>query len=293
MKKIILSLFLLLVVCPSMAHIKPHDKHHKKHYKKSTIHRSKQVKKIPESYINAHTNVVLINVTDNSVVTGNYDSEKVSIASISKLMTIYTVLRANQNFDEILTVQSKLSNHTRLSKGMKLTRGDLVKLSLIHSDNLAAVTLSEYFPGGKEMFITAMNKNAKELGMHDTVFYEPTGLDANNSSTLRDIAILTNAASNFATFREAARTENLVIHATKGNKQISIHANPTSKLFGKDGIITIKTGFTNAAGFCITLLLLNDDHKLYNLVILGAKSSQERKNIIEKSLQMLHTSWAN
>lgn len=289
MKKIILSLFLLLFVCPSMAH----DKHHKKHYKKSNTHHNKKVKKTSEVYINPHTNVVLINVTDNSVVTGNYHSEKVSIASISKLMTIYTVLKANQNFDEVLTVNSKLSNHTRLSKGMKLTRGDLVKLSLIHSDNLAAVTLSEYFPGGQEMFIVAMNKNAKDLEMHDTVFYEPTGLDANNSSTLRDIAILTNAVSNFATFREAARTENLVIHATKGNKQISIHANPTSKLFGKDGIITIKTGFTNAAGFCITVLLLNDDHKLYNLVILGARSSQERKNIIEKSLQMLHTSWAN
>jgi len=293
MKKIILSLFLLLFMCPTMAHNKHHSKHHNKLYKKSNTHHSKQVKKIPELYINAHTNVVLINVTDNSVVTGNYYSEKVSIASISKLMTIYTVLKTNQNFDEVLTVNSTLSNHTRLSKGMKLTRGDLVKLSLIHSDNLAAITLSEYYPGGQEMFVSAMNKYAKELGMNDTVFYEPTGLDANNSSTLRDIAILTNAASNFATFREAAKTENLVIHATKGNKKISIHANPTSKLFGKDGIITIKTGFTNAAGFCITLLLLNDDHKLYNLVILGARSSQERKNIIEKSLQMLNNSWAN
>ena len=279
MKKIIIAALLLFFSTSVLAHTKHHKKH-KKHRAKTT-----QVKKsVP---ITTQVNVLLINITDNSLINGRLESSKVSIASISKLMTIYTVLKNDQNFNEVLTVKTKLRNHTRLVPGMKLTRGDLVKLSLVHSDNLAAITLSENFQGGQPAFIHEMNKNAKELGMMNTEFREPTGLDANNSSTLHDIVLLTNAVSKFETFRQAAQTENIVVHATQGNKTITIKANATSKFFGQEGIMTIKTGFTNAAGFCITMLVFADN-KVYNIVILGAKSSNERKNIIEKSLQTIH-----
>ena len=170
---------------------------------------------------------------------------------------------------------------------MRLTRGDLVKLALVHSDNLAAITLSENFDGGQEAFMRSMNQNAKTLGMYNTVFYEPTGLDANNSSTLQDVSLLTTAASKYETFRQAAQTENLVIHATKGNRIIKIRANPTSTMFGKAGVVTIKTGFTNAAGFCITMLV-HSENKVYNLVILGAHSKKERTYLIEKSLKTIY-----
>ena len=279
MKKIIIAALLLFFSTSVLAHTKHHKKH-KKHRAKTT-----QVKKsVP---ITTQVNVLLINITDNALINGRLESSKVSIASISKLMTIYTVLKNDQNFNEVLTVKTKLRNHTRLVPGMKLTRGDLVKLSLVHSDNLAAITLSENFLGGQSAFINEMNNNAKELGMMSTEFREPTGLDANNSSTLHDIVLLTNAVSKFETFRQAARTENIVVHATQGKKTITIKANATSKFFGQEGIMTIKTGFTNAAGFCITMLVFADN-KVYNIVILGAKSSNERKNIIEKSLQTIH-----
>ena len=279
MKKIIIAALLLFFSTSVLAHTKHHKKH-KKHRTKTT-----QVKKsVP---ITTQVNVLLINITDNALINGRLESSKVSIASISKLMTIYTVLKNDQNFNEVLTVKTKLRNHTRLVPGMKLTRGDLVKLSLVHSDNLAAITLSENFLGGQSAFINEMNNNAKELGMMSTEFREPTGLDANNSSTLHDIVLLTNAVSKFETFRQAARTENIVVHATQGKKTITIKANATSKFFGQEGIMTIKTGFTNAAGFCITMLVFADN-KVYNIVILGAKSSNERKNIIEKSLQTIH-----
>jgi len=279
MKKILIAALLLLVSTTALAHSKKGSKHVKtvKHHARHTT-----------VTVNlSHVNVILINTTDNALMGGSLDSSKVSIASISKLMKIYTVLKNDQNFNDTLTVKTKLWNHTRLVPGMSLTRGDLVKLSLVHSDNLAAITLSENFPGGQSAFITAMNKNAKELGMTNTEFHEPTGLDANNSSTLHDIVLLTNAVSKFETFRQAAKTENLVIYATKGNKKITIKANPTSKFFGQEGVVTIKTGFTNAAGFCITMLVFADN-KLYNLVILGARTSNERKTIIEKSLQTIH-----
>jgi D-alanyl-D-alanine endopeptidase (penicillin-binding protein 7) len=258
-----------------------------KHKHKHKNHVHKQVKqKKHKSYISTNTSWILMNVTDNAVVVDNFGDHKASIASISKLMTVYTVLNANQNLDEILSVQTRLGNHTRLSPGMKLSREDLIKLALIHSDNLAAHTLAENYPGGYDKFIYAMNVNAKNMLMENTVFHDPTGLDAGNRSTMKDIIFLTNAASQFPLVREAAQSDKVVVSANKNQRTYVISARPTSTFFGKEGIVTIKTGFTNAAGFCITMLI-SKENKLYNLVILGARSSQERKRIIERTLSTI------
>ncbi|MFY8212563.1 MAG: D-alanyl-D-alanine carboxypeptidase family protein [Candidatus Nanopelagicus sp.] len=286
MKKILIAFLLFFFSVSAQAHPKKHHIRTGKHHTKNHTH-AKPVKKVIKQTPTS-VNVLLVNATDNALLMGTLNGTKMSIASISKLMTIYTVMKHDQDFNEILTVQNSLRNHTTLRKGLRLTRGDLVKLSLVHSDNLAAVTLSENYPGGKEGFVFDMNKNAKELGMQRTVFYEPTGLNANNSSTLGDIVLLTNAVSKFEIFRQAAQTENITVYAMQGTKQIKIKANATSKFFGQEGILTIKTGFTNAAGFCITMLVFTDN-KLYNIVILGARSSNERKNIIEKSMQTIHS----
>jgi D-alanyl-D-alanine endopeptidase (penicillin-binding protein 7) len=284
MKKITLMILLLIFTWAHTAHAKPIK--HRIQIKHSKL--VKHAKRIPAAqYAHSRANVLLMNITDNAVVNGSYDSTKVSIASISKLMTIYTVLKNEQNFSETLMVRTNLRNHTRLCPGMQLTRGDLVKLALVHSDNLAAVTLSENFVGGQEAFMRSMNTHAKNLGMYNSTFYEPTGLDANNSSTLQDVSLLTNAASKYEIFRQAAQTETLVIDAVRNNKIIKIRANPTSTMFGRAGVVTIKTGFTNAAGFCITMLVHCED-KVYNLVILGAHSKKERTYLIEKSLKTIY-----
>ena len=282
MKKIILVLAVLLLGVANVSYAK--TKHHKKHA--THVVKSTKSKRHNPTYTDTRANVLLLNVTDNYLIDGNYESSKLSIASISKLMTIYTVLKANQNPMEVLTITEKSINHTRLRKGMELTRYDLIRLSLIHSDNMAALTLSQNYPGGQEAFIKQMNANAKELQMFDTIFFEPTGLNPYNSSTLHDVSLLTSAASTYDTFRDAAQSESVTVHARSGNKIITIKAGPTINMFGKEGVITIKTGFTNAAGWCVTMLV-NSDNKLYNLVILGARSKNERKYIIEKSLKTI------
>ena len=235
----------------------------------------------------ANTNVLLLNVTDNSVVRGSIDSSKVSIASISKLMTIHTVLKANQNLNETLKVKSRLRTHTRLSRGMKMTRLDLMKLSLVYSDNLAALTLSENYPGGKKAFMRQMNTDAKELGMTSTYFGDPTGLDNDNSSTISDVSILTSAVSQHQIIRDAAKTKKLTVTATKGKKKIKIKVTATSNFFGHTSMLAIKTGFTNAAGFCITMLIYSNE-KVYNLIVLGANTSKERKRIVYKTLSSIN-----
>jgi len=238
----------------------------------------------------AHTNSVVYNITNNQIVSGSLDSSEVSIASISKLMTVYTVLKQEQDLDERLTVDNTKTPTTRLNKGMKLTRLELINLALISSDNKAAITLSQNFPGGQPHFIRTMNQNTRELGMKHTGFVEPTGLSPMNYSSIEDIVKLTQAVSQFDLVQEAARsTKSVALPAKtkKGKKPVKVSGRPTSHYFGKDGIITIKTGFTNAAGFCITMLVQAND-QLYNITVLGAKSKQERERIIKKSLDKIY-----
>jgi D-alanyl-D-alanine endopeptidase (penicillin-binding protein 7) len=251
----------------------------------------------------AEANAVVYNVTHDRVISGSLSEKEVSIASISKLMTIYTVLKSNQDMNEKLTVIGNKINHTKLNKGMVLTREELVNMSLVSSDNLAAVTLSQHYPGGQEQFIRQMNAHTKELGMMHTGFVEPTGLSPMNYSSVSDIVALTRAVSVYPIVQRAAQTQQVVTKPAipdrfkkKGKKskkiikqprQRSLINNPTSHYFGQEGIVTIKTGFTNAAGFCITMLVSAND-QLYNITVLGAKSKQEREKIIKKAMDKIN-----
>lgn len=249
----------------------------------------------------ASTNSVVYNITNNQVIAGSLDKNEVSIASISKLMTVYTVLSAGQDMSEKLTVTHGKTTNTKLSKGMRLTRKDLIELALVSSDNVAAITLGQNYPGGMNYFVYQMNEHAKELDMANTRFVEPTGLSPMNFSSVHDIVILTQAVSKFGQVQSAAQTQKEIRETVEGTKTVkkdkhknkvvktqnhTIVAHPTNKYFGHDGVITIKTGFTSAAGFCITMLVYSKNN-LYNITILGAKSKKERQIFVEKSLSKI------
>jgi len=252
----------------------------------------------------AKANTVVYNITNNQVISGSLDKSEVSIASISKLMTVYTVLKAEQDMNEKLTVQNKKTANTKLAKGMRLTRRDLVELALVSSDNIAAITLAENFPGGMNYFVYNMNEHSKHLGMHNTGFVEPTGLSPMNYSSIHDIVILSQAVSEFNQVQSAASTKKEIRENVEGVKTVkkvknkhkvttegsrTIVAHPTIKYFGQDGVITVKTGFTRAAGFCVTMLVKAND-KLYNITVLGAKTKQEREKIVKNSLAVIQQS---
>lgn len=239
----------------------------------------------------AEPNTVVYNVTNNTVVVGSLESPEVSIASISKLMTVYTVLKLEQDLNEVLTVTSHKTPNTVLSKGMTLTRRELIDLSLVYSDNLAAITLSENYLYGHSSFVHKMNEYARELGMNNSGFVEPTGLSPMNYSTLADIVKLTTAVGTFDIVKSAAQSSKVsFVQPVKHKKKIvykTVTRNPTTKYFGKQGIITVKTGFTKAAGFCITMLV-NANNQLYNITVLGAKSKQERQRLVDNMLKDIY-----
>jgi len=252
----------------------------------------------------AKVTAVVYNVTNKQVIQGELSSTEVSIASISKLMTVYTVLKAEQDMDEKLTVINKKTPTTKLVKGMRLTRRDLIELALVSSDNVAAITLAENYPGGMNYFVYRMNEHSRHLGMHNTGFIEPTGLSPMNFSSVYDIVILSQAVSEFKPVQTAASTQKEIREKVEGVKPVkkvknkrkvtqegshTIIAHPTIKYFGRDGVITIKTGFTRAAGFCVTMLV-QSNNQLYNITVLGAKTKQERQKIVDKSLAVIQQS---
>lgn len=235
----------------------------------------------------ASANSVVYNVTNKEVIQGELSSKEVSIASLSKLMTVYTVLSQGQDLDEKLSVKSRKLTNSKVSKGMVVTRRDLLGLALIASDNTAAVTLAENFPGGQNYFVYMMNKHADDLHMSHSGFVEPTGLSPMNYSSVQDIVKLTQAVSQFDIVTTAAQAHGTTARFSKGKKSSNVKGNPTIKYFGRDGVITIKTGFTRAAGFCVTMLVKVND-QLYNITVLGAKTKQERQKIVENSLKSIN-----
>lgn len=235
----------------------------------------------------ANPSTVMYDVTNDRVIEGSLNNVELSIASISKLMTVYTVLKENQDLTEILTVTGKKTPNTKLTKGMKLTRLDLINLSLVSSDNLAAQTLAENFTIGYSNFIHKMNQHSTELNMIHTKFVEPTGLSPMNFSTISDIILLSKAVSEYNIVNKAAQVKSVTVHTKQGKKNIKITGNSTSMFFGREGIVAIKTGFTRAAGFCITMIV-ESNNQIFNITILGAKTKRERQLIVEKFLNTIY-----
>ena len=124
------------------------------------------------------------------------------IASISKLMSAMVVLDARLNMNEVITITEDEIDRlkgtgSRLSVGTQLTRAQLLHLSLMSSENRATHALGRTYPGGMSAFVAAMNAKAQSLGMANSRFYEPTGLDYRNVSTAADLNKLAAAASRY------------------------------------------------------------------------------------------------
>ena len=145
---------------------------------------------------------------DTNEVLFSKNSEAVlPIASLTKLMTAVVVTEAQLPMDEVLTitqddVDTEKHSGSRLRVGTQLNRGEMLHLALMSSENRAAHALGRGYPGGLDAFVTAMNAKARELGMNDTHYVEPTGLSSRNQSSARDLATLVKAAQEHPIIRE-------------------------------------------------------------------------------------------
>ena len=190
-----------------------------------------------------------------NLIEGSNITEVRSIASITKLMTVMAVLDLKQDLQE---------------KIGKFTRGQLVQLALVKSDNDAAKALCDNFPGGRFECIRFMNEKANYLGMLRTKFVEPTGLSPMNISTALDLLKLVIEASHYPEIVRASQTP--VLNIQIGNKVLSFRN--TNPVIGKRyNFIVSKTGSTNAAGSCIVVMLDTDIGRRI-VILLGAKAGK-------------------
>jgi D-alanyl-D-alanine endopeptidase (penicillin-binding protein 7) len=178
------------------------------------------------------------------------------IASITKLMTGLLVSEGHLPMDENITitqadVDTEKGSRSRLAVGTELSRGELLHLALMSSENRAAHALGRTYPGGLEHFVQLMNVRAKTLGMHDTSYVEPTGLSSKNQSSARDLATLVNFAYGDSTLRELSTSTGYQVEVGRRTLQF----NNTNRLVKNPAwdIGLQKTGYISEAGQCLVM----------------------------------------
>jgi len=199
---------------------------------------------------------LVIDQETSEVLFSKNDSAVLPIASLTKLMTGLVVSEAKLPMDEMITitqddVDTEKHSSSRLRVGAMLTRGELLHLALMSSENRAAHALGRTYPGGLGAFVSLMNAKAKMLGMKDTRYVEPTGLSSNNQSSAHDLATLVSAAYTDSVLREYSTSPGHEV--TIGNRTLKF--NTTNRLVkNPDWEIGIqKTGYISEAGQCLVM----------------------------------------
>lgn len=202
----------------------------------------------------------------------------VPIASLTKLMTAMVVLDAKLDMNELITIEEsdvdtlKFSS-SRVPVGVVLTRGALLELALMSSDNRAAAALGRTYPGGHAGFARAVREKLAALDMRHTNIAEPTGLSPYNRSTAADLARMASAAAQYPEISSLSTgTEELI--DMNGNM---VQYRNTNRLVGRDGwdIMLSKTGYTREAGRCL-VMRFQAAGKNVIMVLLNAKESASR-----------------
>jgi D-alanyl-D-alanine endopeptidase (penicillin-binding protein 7) len=202
----------------------------------------------------------------------------VPIASVTKLMTALVVLESGQSLDQWLTIvdwgrQLDKNAYSRLRIGSEAQRGELLRIALMSSENLATHVLASHHPGGVEGFVAAMNAKALGLGMTRTTFVDPAGLSPDNRASADDLARMLRAAYDVDRIREL----------TTGYQHTARFRSPPYTLpFGNTNPLVAssrwdleltKTGYLTEAGRCLVMVSRIDERPVA-MVLLNSFGSR-------------------
>ena len=206
------------------------------------------------------------------------------IASISKLMSAMVVLDARLDMNERITITPDEIDRlkgtgSRLAVGTTLTRGELLHLSLMSSENRATHALGRTYPGGMSAFVAAMNAKAQSLGMYSSRFYEPTGLNFQNVSTANDLNRMVAAASKYPLISKNS-TSNYGSVWTANGRQNYKNSNALVRE-GSWNIELQKTGYIREAGRSM-VVKANVQNQPITIVLLNSPTSTTRVNDARK-----------
>lgn len=249
------------------------------------------------------SNVALVLDQSNSEILFDKNADvALPIASITKLMTALIVVEAKQDMNEILEItdedvdREKFSS-SRLRPGVRMTRGDMLHIALMSSENRAAHALGRNYPGGLVAAVAAMNAKAKELGMTDTHYVEPTGLSVQNVASARDLAKLVAVAQKQPLLCEYSTDPKYQV-AVNG-REMEYHSSNRLTSNPAWDILLQKTGFINEAGHCLVMRAMIEGRAVV-MVFLDAKgkysgmgdATRIRKWLEEIKLSPVHTAMA-
>ena len=206
----------------------------------------------------ASTKALVINQNTGEVIYAKNTGLPTPIASITKLMTAMVTLDAAQSFDEMIYVSDEdvdyvKGSSSRLAVGSGLSRGDMLQLALMASENRAASAIGSHYPGGKYGFVKAMNAKAIQLGLMHTHFVDPTGLDSANVSTAEDLAKMVQAAYQYPEIRLATTSPSHEVYVEGRINPVNFNNTNGLVRTGEWQIGLSKTGYISEAGRCLVM----------------------------------------
>lgn len=230
--------------------------------------------------------------TDKLLFNKNIDV-RYPIASLSKIMTAVIALQS-YNLDKKITINKFAASIGEdvmgTSEGEEYFLKDLLYGLILHSGNDAAEAIASADPGGRENFIYLMNKKAEDLGLSETHFTNPTGLegDGRQYSSVYDLLVITRFALLNSDFAKIVSTYEYEIPYSEKHKEIDLF-NETNLLTSYPGVEGVKTGYTDEAGLCLVSYLNFQGHKIIGILLGSQNRRQEMIDLLDYSLETLGT----
>jgi len=208
-------------------------------------------------YLRSSSALVLDADTGEVVIDKNADAVT-PIASITKLMTAMVILDRNLDLNQRIVISredgdSLKGTRSRLRPGAVLTRGELLLIGLMASENRAAAALGRTYPGGLEPFVAAMNAKAAALDMRDSRFVDPTGLSPQNVSSARDLVKLVRAAHEYPVIRDFTTRDRALVRVSDRGRPLSYHNTNGLVRAHRWDVELSKTGYISEAGRCLVM----------------------------------------
>lgn len=282
MKKILYSILIFLLILLNFSTVCADDVDNEVDFEDTIEVTASNVSELPKT--NSRRYIVYDRISK-SMIIGKNEDVKSAMASTTKIMTTIVILE-KADLNEKITVSAKAGgtggSRLGLKRGDKASVRDLLYGLMLRSGNDAAVALAEHVGGSVKGFAELMNEKAIELGLTNTHFVTPHGLDdANHYTTALELAKLTDYAIDNETFAKIVGTKSTTIYINNKSRQI----NNTNELLGVlNGVVGVKTGFTNNAGRCLVTETKRNNMDIITIV-LGADTKKDRTkdsvNLIE------------
>jgi serine-type D-Ala-D-Ala endopeptidase (penicillin-binding protein 7) len=228
--------------------------------------------------------VLVLDQETNEVLLAKNQHAVLPIASITKLMTALVVADAQQSQDDVLTIttediDTEKGSGSRLQLGTSLTRGEMLHLALMASENRAANALGRHYPGGLPAVVEAMNRKARALGMKNTHYVEPTGLSSRNQSNATDLALLVREADKNEMIRSLSTSPEAAVAV--GRRLVQFRNTNSLVRNGEWEIGVQKTGYISEAGRCVVMQAQLAGRKLI-MVLLDSAGKYSRVGDAER-----------